>query len=98
MLQAPFRRPVTILAGLGHAHRITSAAEALVFLEGYPTRLRDEAYQATIEACREALAGVAETQEAHDVFSAFAHRRGMLLDEPAEASSRDRRETRLDAA
>jgi hypothetical protein len=44
------------------------------------------------------LAGVAETQEAHDVFSAFAHRRGMLLDEPAEASSRDRRETRLDAA
>jgi hypothetical protein len=68
---------VTILAGLGHAHRIASAAEALVFLEGYPTRLRDEAYQATIEACRDVLTG-----------AAFAHRRGMLLDEPAVAASR----------
>jgi hypothetical protein len=88
MLQASFRRPVTILAGLGHAHRIAGAAEALVFLEGYPTRLRDEAYQATIEACRDVLTGAADAQEAHDVFSAFAHRRGMLLDEPAVAASR----------
>jgi hypothetical protein len=89
---------VTILAGLGHAHGIASAAEALMFLEGYPTRLRDEAYQATIEACRDALTGAAEAQEAHDVFSAFAHRRGMLLDEPMKPFSRNNRETRLNAA
>jgi hypothetical protein len=84
MLYTAFRRPVTILAGLGHARRIASAADALVFLEEYPTRLRDQAYHATIEACRDTLAGSAEAQEACDVFSAFAHRRGILLDEPVE--------------
>ena len=94
MLYTAFRRPVTILAGLGHARRIASAADALVFLEGYPTRLRDQAYHATIEVCRDALAGSAEAQEAYDVFSAFAHRRGILLDEPAEGSLPDADEIR----
>jgi hypothetical protein len=82
MLTASFRRPVTILAGLGHARQIASAADALAFLEGYPTRLRDEAYHATIAACRDTLTGSADAQEAYDVFSAFAHRRGILLDDP----------------
>ncbi|MGN6467386.1 MAG: DUF982 domain-containing protein [Rhizobiaceae bacterium] len=84
MPNASFRRPVVILAGLGHARRIASAAEALAFLEQYPARLRDEAYHATREACRDGLAGPAEAEEAYDIFSAFAHRRGILLDDPVE--------------
>ena len=71
-----------VLAGLGHARQVASAADALAFLEEYPTRLRDEAYYATIEACRDTLNGSAKAEEAYDVFSAFAHRRGILLDEP----------------
>ena len=84
MLQASFRRPVSVLAGLGHVRQVVSATDALVFLNEYPTRLRDEAYHATIEACRDTLIGAAEAEEAYDVFSAFAHRRGILLDEPVE--------------
>ena len=84
MLQASFRRPVSVLAGLGHLRQVASATDALAFLEEYPTRLRDEAYYATIEACRDTLTGAAEAEEAYDVFSAFAHRRGILLDEPIE--------------
>ncbi|MGN6469110.1 MAG: DUF982 domain-containing protein [Rhizobiaceae bacterium] len=87
MLQASFRRPVVILAGLGHARQITSAAEALAFLEQYPARLRDEAYYATHEACRDGLTGAAAAEEAYDVFSAFAHRSGILLDEPVDGLS-----------
>ena len=98
MLQATFRRPVTILAGLGHARRIASAGDALLFLEGYPTRLRDQAYHATVEACRDTLAGSAEAEEAYDVFSAFAHRRGILLDEPMDNGLPDEGEIRLNAA
>lgn len=93
-----FRRPVTIRAALGHSRRIATPADAVAFLDGYPARLRDEAYHATIEACRESLAGMAEPQEAFDVFSAFAHRRGILLDEPIEGPLPEQDPVRLNAA
>ncbi|WP_368805011.1 DUF982 domain-containing protein [Neoaquamicrobium sediminum] len=47
-----------------------------------PKLLRDEVYHATCDACRDALTERCSPQEAHDVFVAYARRRGVLLDEP----------------
>ena len=74
-----FPRPISILAGLGFPRQIESVGKALAFLEEYPKLMRDEAYEATREACRDALAGTATAEAAHDIFCAFTRRRGILL-------------------
>jgi hypothetical protein len=77
-----FDRPLTVLVGLGFPRKIAGLRAALDMLEDHPMNLRDEAYEATLAACRAALAGEATMGEAHDVFAAFVRRRGMLVEEP----------------
>lgn len=89
-----FQHSVTVLVGLGFPRTIASVREAFAYLEEVPKLLRDEIYHATCDACRDALTERCSPQEAHDVFVAYARRRGILLDEPlAEAPlpSRDER-------
>ena len=76
-----FSRPVSIVVGLGFQRQIDSVDRAFAFLEDYPQLLRDEAYQATRGACLDALSNSSKIEEAYDVFSAFARRRGILIDE-----------------
>ena len=82
-------RSVTVLVGLGYPQRIRDASEALEWLEGEPAAVRDEAYDATCAACRDAIAGTdgveIETGEALDVVTAYARRRGILLEDDATA-------------
>lgn len=75
-----FPRPVSILVGLGFPRQIDSVDKAFAFLEDYPPLLRDESYQATRDACLDVLSECTTTEEAHDVFCAFARRRGILID------------------
>ncbi len=82
MRNAAFQRPVTVLVGLGFPRSIASVREAFAYLEDVPKLLRDEVYHATCDACRDALTERCSPQEAHDVFVAYARRRGVLLDEP----------------
>ena len=77
----PLPRPVSVLLGLGHPHRIDTVDAALGFLQELPSPLRDEAHAATLATCIDALRGVATAEEAHDVFSAFARRRAILVEE-----------------
>lgn len=79
-----FPRPVTVLAGLGFPRRIEDAGEALAWLEGESEATRDEAYDATCAACRDALGsnGIeVEADEAYGVFTAYARRRGILIED-----------------
>ena len=78
MRNAAFQRPVTVLVGLGFPRSIASVREAFAYLEDVPKLLRDEVYHATCDALTERCS----PQEAHDVFVAYARRRGVLLDEP----------------
>jgi hypothetical protein len=75
-----FPRPVSMLVGLGFPRQIDSVDKAVAFLDDYPLLLRDESYQATRDVCLDALSECATTEEAHDVFCAFARRRGILIE------------------
>lgn len=76
-----FDRPVTVLVGLGFPCRIETVSGALSFLDEYPTPLRDEAYFAALDTCRDARAGRLDAATAQDVFTAFARRRGIYVDD-----------------
>lgn len=77
-----FQHPVTVLVGLGFPRAITTVHEAIAYLDEVPRMMRDEAYQATCDACRDALTQRCSAQEAHDVFAAYARRRSVLVNEP----------------
>ncbi len=77
-----FDRPLTVACRRGFPRSIASVNGAVRFLEDYPRLLQDEAYQATRDACFAALYGDAPSDEAYDVFMAFARRRGILVDDP----------------
>jgi len=82
-----FQHPVTVLVGLGFPRSITRVREAFAYLEEVPKFLRDEVYNATCDACRDALTDRCSPQEAHDVFVAYARRRGVLVDQPLPTST-----------
>lgn len=85
MFLARPRPSVTVLVGLGFPIRIANAREALEWLESERNSVRDEAYEATCAACRDAIAGAEgveiDTGEALDVVTAYARRRGILLED-----------------
>ncbi|MBX9452268.1 MAG: DUF982 domain-containing protein [Mesorhizobium sp.] len=92
-----FQHPVVVLVGLGFPRSITGVRDAFAYLEEVPKLLRDEVYHATCDACRDALTERCSPQEAHDVFVAYARRRGVLLDEPPAKAPLLARDQRLRA-
>lgn len=89
MIETTFIAPVTVLVGLGFPRRIESVLDAISFLDEQPEMLRDEAFYATYDACRDALAGVESVADARDVFCALARRRGVLVEDGWSRSSAD---------
>jgi hypothetical protein len=81
MLDTAFASSVVVLIGMGFPLEIRSVMDALRYLDGQPAALRDEAFEATHDACRDALSGSASVAEARDVFCALARRRGTLVEE-----------------
>lgn len=81
MLDTSFTSPIVVLVGMGFPLEIRSVMDALRYLDGQPALLRDEAFHATYEACRDAIDGRAAVAEAHDVLCALARRRGVLVEE-----------------
>jgi hypothetical protein len=94
-MPALFQHPVTILVGLGFPRRIGNAGAACAFLDEYPQALRDLAYEATLDACRVALADPARANEANDLFAAFARRRGILVEDRFHQAAAGAREQLL---
>jgi len=89
MLAIRSHRSVTILVGLGYPLRIRDARDALEWLESEPAAVRDEAYEATCAACRDAIAGADGVEidpgEALDVVTAYVRRRGILVEDDVPA-------------
>jgi hypothetical protein len=81
MADISFASPIIVLVGMGFPLEIRNVIDALRYLDGQPALVRDEAFQATYGACRDALNGNAAVAEARDVLCALARRRGVLVDE-----------------
>lgn len=76
-----FDRPLNVLVGLGTPRRLSGPAEALAFLHELPDALRDEAYEVTLAACREAVQGLGDPKQAYDILCAFARRRAIYVED-----------------
>lgn len=82
MRNLDFPQPATILVDLGFPRSVANVYDAFAYLKELPAFMRDEAYEAMCDACRDALRGKCTTDEAYDVFIAYARRRSILVDEP----------------
>lgn len=81
MLDTSFVSPVVVLAGMGFPLQIRGVMDILRYLDEQPSVLRDEAFHATYDVCRDALDNKASVAEARDLFCALARRRGVLVEE-----------------
>lgn len=81
MPEYAFRTPLTVLVGLGFPKEIRSIMDAIGYLDEQPSLLRDEAFHAARDVCRDALYRAASVEEARNVFCALVRRRGVLIEE-----------------
>ena len=81
MLDTAFSSPVVVIVGMGFPLHIRSVLDALRYLDEQPAMLRDEAFHATYEACRDALDGKSSVAEAREIVCALARRRGVLVED-----------------
>lgn len=89
-----FRKPVSILVGLGFPTEISTVMDAYRHLVEWPTSFRDTAHSIALKACLAALRGEIEAETARGLFAAFAKKHDMLAPEtPAIAASRLRSES-----
>jgi len=79
-----FDQPVTILVGLGFPCRMKTVNAALTFLRDRAVCEHDEAWEAAMAVCRDAMDGRVCAAEARDVFAAYARRRNILVEEPLQ--------------
>ncbi|WCK05727.1 DUF982 domain-containing protein [Agrobacterium tumefaciens] len=73
-----FRRPVTILVGLGFPAEVRSVMDAYRHLAEWPASMRDTAHSVALKACSAALRGEIEAETARGLFSAFAEKHDLL--------------------
>ncbi|TZG32279.1 DUF982 domain-containing protein [Agrobacterium sp. B1(2019)] len=76
-----FRKPVTILVGLGLPAEIRSVMDAYRHLVEWPVSLRDTAHSVAVKACQAALRGEIEAETARGMFTAFAEKHELLAPE-----------------
>ncbi|MGR9059435.1 DUF982 domain-containing protein (plasmid) [Rhizobium leguminosarum] len=88
-----FRKPVTILVGLGFPAEVHSVMDAYRHLVEWPASNRDTAHSVALKACSAALRGEIEAETARGLFAAFAEKHDLLAPETdAIAASRLRRD------
>lgn len=67
-----FRKPVSILVGLGFPAQVRSVLDAYRVLVEWPASLRDAAHSVALKACNTALRGEIEAETARGLFAALA--------------------------
>lgn len=88
-----FRRPVSILVGLGFPAEIRGVMDAYRHLVEWPASLRDAAHSVALKACSAALRGEIEAETVCGLFAAFAEKHDLLVPETdVIAASRVRRD------
>ncbi len=89
-----FRKPVSILVGLGFPAEIRSVLDAYRYLCEWPSSSRDTAHSIALKACSAALRGEIEAETARSLFTVFAERHDLLAPDTgvvaASRSGRDR--------
>ncbi|ARM91072.1 hypothetical protein RHEC894_PC00037 (plasmid) [Rhizobium sp. CIAT894] len=86
-----FRKPVTILVGLGFPAEVRNVMDAYRHLAEWPTSFRDMVHSVALKACQAALRGDIDAETARGLFKAFAEKHDLLASEtPAIAASRMR--------
>lgn len=89
-----FRKPVTILVGLGFPAEIRNVLEAYRHLAEWPASQRDTAHAVAVKACQAALRGEIEAETARGLFAAFADKHDLLAPDTDSIVASHRRQER----
>ena len=84
MRSQAFRKPITVLVGLGFPRDIRTVFEAFQFVNEWCGNSPEQ--RAALQACKASLAGYIDPETARGVFEAFARRKDILA--PAQALAR----------
>jgi hypothetical protein len=88
-----FRKPVTILVGLGFPAEVRTVMDAYRHLVEWPLSFREGAHTVALKACEAALRGEIEAETARGLFAAFADKHDLLAPESnAIVAARSRRD------
>ena len=82
-----FSKPVSIFVGLGFPRHVESVVEAHQVLSDWPMSGRGPDHELAVDACRSAMAGMADADLAREGFERFARKRGILAPEAMMASA-----------
>jgi hypothetical protein len=83
MTTLTFEKPVEILVGFGFPTTIRSVFMAYRIVDEWPVIHRGEMHAAALSACRAALNGDGNAEDARKAFIAFARRAGILIEDMA---------------
>lgn len=87
MTTLTFEKPVEILVGFGFPTTIRSVFMAYRIVDEWPVIHRGEMHAAALSACRMALNGAYDVEEARKAFIAFARRAGILIEDSAAVTA-----------
>lgn len=73
-----FKKPLTILVGLGFPTQVRCVMEAYQHLVEWPASNRDPSHRTALNACTAALRGEVEAETACGLFAAFAEKHDLL--------------------
>lgn len=83
-----FKKPLSILVGLGFPVEINTVLEAYQYLSELPPSLRDSAHHIALKACVAALRGEIDSETARTLFVAFSERHNLLVREASASLMR----------
>lgn len=86
MDRTQFRKPVSVLVGLGYPAKIESASQAYQLLNELPLPAGNPARSVAAKVCRLAIEGAVDPEVARSAFIAFASRMAMLAGDASSES------------
>lgn len=81
MLAQPFEKPVHVWVGLGFPRQLNTVVDAYQFASEWCGNSPEQ--RAAIRACKAALAGDVDAETARSIFTAFAKKKDILIEEPS---------------
>jgi len=88
MLSKPFEKPIRVWVGLGFPRQLNTVADAYQFAVEWCGNSPEQ--KAAIRACKAALVGDVEPETARGVFTAFARKKDILMEDGITPPSRRR--------
>jgi len=88
MLSKPFEKPIRVWVGLGFPRQLNTVADAYQFAVEWCGNSPEQ--KAAIRACKAALVGDVDPETARGVFTAFARKKDILMEDGITPPSRRR--------